>query len=254
MNNVDLEQLEKERLAKLEEYQLDEASIQEFRSNIQKVDQEQSDQLGKELYQYVSKKNYSEIETELDKVREFIEKGANLEYKTENKGDFLLLLCARRNHLKTAILLIRAGANINQKNNYLTTSTMTSARHGNKEILEVLILLKADINAQCLDGDTALMSAKRHDQEKCFDMLKKAGARFGTKNLSNQTVKDIPSTTKFDFSGFLSFESCLDEKLTYEDIKVVLEEANRRMITIVGDFATDSSSKEPAKLKQKRIL
>ena len=173
MNNASLAMLENHRMELLKKYELDLENIKKFKEKIQQVSEEESTELGKELFELISTKGFND---DYEQALELIYKGANIEYKNEKKGDFSLLICARKNYLKTFLALVKAGANINQVNNYLTTPTMASARHGNKEMLEVLILMGADINARCLDGDNAIMSAKRHDQVECFDMLLRKSA------------------------------------------------------------------------------
>ena len=160
------------------------------------------------------------------------------------------MVCSRKNYLKTFIVLLKAGANVNQINNYLTTSTMASARHGNKEILELLILMKADVNARCLDGDNAVMSAKRHNQIECFKMLMDAHAYLNNRNLINQTVLDIDSKSDF---GILSLSHSLrqetPEEITFEDAESLLYEASRKMESINGAVLLQSEF-QPKTLKK----
>lgn len=197
MNNTSLLVLEQERLEKLKSYELDEESINLFRSRIQSVAKEESEKLGKQLFDMVVKKGYKD---DYEKALNLVLQGANIEYVDKQKGNTSLMVCARKNLIKTFLVLVRAGANINFKNDYLTTPTMTSARNGNKEILRVLILMGADINARCLDGDTAIMSAKRHDQDECFQLLYRANAILNNRNLTNQSLIEIPSQKSVDLS------------------------------------------------------
>ena len=249
MNSADILKIEFERKQLLEKYGLDEESIKTFRKKISNISEEESQQLGQELFELISKKGYSE-EDDLDKVIELIYKGANIEYKNEKKGDYSLLVCSRKNYLKTFIVLLKAGANVNQINNYLTTPTMASARHGNKEILELLILMKADVNARCLDGDNAVMSAKRHNQIECFKMLMDAHAYLNNRNLINQTVLDIDSKSDF---GILSLSHSLrqevPEEITFEDAESLLYEASKKMESINGAVLLQSEF-QPKTLKK----
>lgn len=188
MNNVSFNELENQKVELLKKYQLDTNSIKEFRSKIKQVSQEESDALGKELFEMIFKKDFND---DYEKALDLIYKGANVEYKNKTKGNFALIICARKDYFKTFLLLLRAGANVNQVNNFLTTSAMASARHGNSDILEILILMDADINARCLDGDTAIMSAKRHTRVGCFYRLEQAHAYLNNRNLYNQTIEDL---------------------------------------------------------------
>ena len=51
MNNSSLIELENSRLKKLEEYKLDRQSVAKFKSKIKKVNAEESDKLGQELFE-----------------------------------------------------------------------------------------------------------------------------------------------------------------------------------------------------------
>ena len=72
MNNADIIKIEIERKQVLEKYGLDENSIKNFRTKISKVSEEESNVLGQELFELISKKDYSE-DKELDKVVELID-------------------------------------------------------------------------------------------------------------------------------------------------------------------------------------
>ena len=164
-------------------------SINEFKKKIKNVTEEEAEKLGKELFNRVFKNSYKD--ENYDDVLRLIMDGANVNFRNDNdKANFPLIMCARKNYLKTFIALIKAGADINMTNSYGTTSVMAAARHGNKEILEMLILMGADINAKCADGGTALSSAILHNQKECFDMLVDAGANLNSTNLKGQTIFD----------------------------------------------------------------
>lgn len=199
MNNVDIKVLADEDFEKKKSYGLDEEGIANFRSKIKKVSEEEKSRLGKELLELIAKKGFSD---DVDKAIELIQKGADIEYKNDTKGDFSLLVCARKGYFKTFLALLKAGANIDQTNNYLTTVTMAAARHGRKDMLELLIILGANINAHCKDGDDALISAKRHDQVDCFNMLVDNNAHLYHQNLMQESALDIKSSANFDLSKF----------------------------------------------------
>lgn len=258
MNNTDLITLEQERTNILKKYHLDEEGIKTYQDTLKekrkKVSPGESERLGKELYDLIKSPSYNELTaSSYDKVIDLIYSGASIEYRTPKKGDFPLLLCARRNLVQTFALLVKFGADINKGNDYLTTPTMTSARHGNKVILELLILLGADINAQCLDGDNALMSAKRHNQKECFELLKKANAYFGSRNILNKTIRDIPSTEEFDFSGFFTFDDCLQEEVTFSKTQELLKEAEQKFTNITSGIETEEKQEEP-KVKKRGFI
>ena len=232
MNNSSLIELENSRLKKLEEYKLDGQSVAEFKTKIKKVNAEESNKLGQELFEEVSKKKTSSSSQDelADKVIELIQNGANIEYKDEKKGDFPLLVCARKGYTNIAYILLRAGANVNQVNNYLTTATMAAARHGHKDLLQLLIILGANVNAKCFDGDNALMSAKRHGQQECFDILIKAQSHLTHKNIANQSILDIPGNLSFDLPNIedSSLSATIVPK-TEDDVLSLISEAEDKL-------------------------
>lgn len=236
MNNSSLIELENNKLKKLEEYQLDEKSILKFQSKIKKVDEEESNRLGKELLELLSKKKPSSLSLDelLDKAIELIKNGANIECKEESKGNFSLLVCARKGYIEIAYVLLRAGANVNQSNSYGTTALMATARHGHSELLQLLILLKADVNAKSRDGDDALMSAKRHNQQECADILIKEQAYLTHRNLENETILNVPGNISIDLSYIES--STLSEittSKTEEDVLDLISEAEEKLNKII---------------------
>ena len=272
MNNTDLLTLIQERNNILKKYHLDEEGIKTYQETLKEkgkeVSAEESERLGKELYDCIKSLGYIGYNTlspdpndkaisadkYYDKVIELIYNGANIEYRTPTKGDTPLLLCARRNFVQTFALLVKFGADINRGNNYQTTPVMTSARHGNKKILELLILLGADINAKCLDGENAIMSAKRHDQKECFELLKKANAHFGARNILNKTIKDIPSTEEFDFSGILTLGDSLIEEISYAKTQELLEEAEKKFSEITLGLEPEEQQEQRVKKREfKRV-
>lgn len=236
MNNSSLMKLENNKLKKLKEYKLDEKSILEFQSKIKKIDEEESNRLGKELLELLSQKNPSSLSSDelLDKAIELIKNGANIEYKEESKGNFPLLICARKGYIEIAYVLLRAGANVNQLNSYGTTALMATARHGHSELLQLLILLKADVNAKSRGGDDALMSAKRHNQQECADILIKEQAYLTHRNLENETILTVPGNISIDLSYIES--STLSEittPKTEEDVLDLISEAEEKLNKII---------------------
>lgn len=231
MNNSSLMILENAKLKKLEKYKLDEKSISEFKSKIKDVDDVAKNNLGEALLSLISSKEKNSKVTDdfTNDVMELIVNGANIEYKNKTKGDFSLLVCARKGFQEIAYILLRAGANVNQVNNYLTTPTMAAARHGCKELLELLILLGADVNAQCLDGDNALMSAIIHGQQECFDILVHAQTHLTHRNFANQSILDLSGNNVIFDPNFLE-RSWFSEttSASEDDVKALIDEAEKK--------------------------
>jgi len=231
MNNSSLILLENAKLKKLEKYKLDEKSISEFKSKIKDVDDVAKNNLGEALFSLISSKEKNSKVTDdfTNEVMELIVNGANIEYKNKTKGDFSLLVCARKGFQEIAYILLRAGANVNQVNNYLTTSTMAAARHGCKELLELLILLGADVNAQCLDGDNALMSAIIHGQQECFDILVHAQTHLTHRNFANQSILDLSGNNVIFDPNFLERSSFseINHSTSEDDVMELIKKAEK---------------------------
>ncbi len=229
MNDTSLFTLENNRQQLYKYYGVDSDSIKEFMSSVATVSEEEANALGKELFELISKKGYNDSD---GKAVALIKRGANVEFKNDKKGDYALLVCARKGYIETFKVLIKRGANVNQVNNYFTTALMAAARHGRLDMVKILLLFGADINARCLDGDNALFSAKRHGQKACFDELLKANAILTTKNLANDTFLDVEGDVSFD-TKFL--ESRFREtviSVKEEDATELLDEAKQKVKSI----------------------
>lgn len=234
MNNVNLSLLEQQRIEKLKEYGLDLESIEKFRSKIKIVSDEEKTSLGKELFDLLTSKGYDD-DTDYEKVIELVYKGADIEYKSDSKGDFSLLRCARKNYFKAFIVLVKAGADVDQKNNYLTTATMASARHGNLKMLEVLILMNADINAKCKDGDNAIISARNHSQLECFNMLVKENANLSVVSQTGCSIYTLNERfPNKEFQSLLETDLNSDNSdiMSNDDVCDILEEAKIKLLEI----------------------
>lgn len=247
MNLINLKKLEDENLEKLKSYYIDSSSIAHFKSNIKQVSAEEADRLGKDLVNLLSSKSYRD--DQYDKVLSHIMNGANIEYKTPNKGIFPLLVCARKNYFQTGLLLIRAGANVNQTNNYLTTAVMACAKYGNLDMLKVLILLNADINMRYLDGESAIMSAKRHENRDVFTLLANQQAYLNIRCNLNHSINDIEVGTNNNF--VLSNDMVIDTSITDSNKEKVVDEnvlINQLEQRLDGLF---SDNKELIKVKKR---
>lgn len=87
-------------------------------------------------------------------------------------GNNMLHMCAKNGHTKTFLLLAETGLfDIDKQNNYGITALMTASKNGHFEIVKACIELGCDVNIRCSDGDTAIMSAKRHNHKEIFDYL-----------------------------------------------------------------------------------
>lgn len=217
--NLTLYSIEIGRLSKIKEYGLGENMVSRYREIREGIAPEDREKYGKELYEFVSSRSFKDSDDDFRKVVDIVLKGADLDYKESKKGNFSLLVCARKGFEKTFLFLLKAGADVNQSNNYLTTSLMAAARHGHLHMLELLVLCGADVNAKCLDGDDALSSASRHGKRECVDFLIQEKSRLLSSNLHNYRA--------VDFDPSLAGDSGNVKRVTYEDTQLLIDKASK---------------------------
>ena len=80
--------------------------------------------------------------------------------------------------------LIRAGANVNAKNDFGATPMSEAAVVGNAELLEALLEAGADVESPNADGQTALMVVARTQQRRCGASCCSSTARTSTRSKS----------------------------------------------------------------------
>ena len=184
MKKVRLNDLEDNKTNKLKQYKLDKESIEEFRSKIKQVSDEESKKQFLDFFNLISAQDYHD---NYESAIKYIYNGANLNCLFI---DTLPNLCIYFNHIQTFILLLRAGININLVDNKGLTPLMKCAEVGNKEILELLILMGADINIKNESGDTALSIAIKKKNKECAGILINAQAHLNCRNISNNNIID----------------------------------------------------------------
>ena len=215
--------LEKKYLKILTDYGIKIEEIEKVKEQNIKVNDKKRTQLGKELMDLILSKETLVIE----KAKDLISKGADVNYKSEPKGDFPLLVCARKGYDEMAALLINSGADVNLANNYGTTALMAAARHDNAKLCTVLIRLGADVNASCKDGDTALFSAKMHGNDDCVKLLVQHNACLYHKNEKGESVLDVRGNATV-IKKYIPKEETIAE-VTHEDAMKLIEEASKEL-------------------------
>lgn len=249
MNNPSIiEQRELAHKELLEKLGLTREQIEKNKELITSVDEAKAAELGKELVLLIGKKGYDEEdEKTYQELLTLIKNGANLSFES-SKGNFPLLLCAKKGYLKTFITLLKFGANIHQINKNKTSVAMSSARHGHNHILEIAILMGVDINALCFDADTALIMAKQHGMEECFKTLIDNNAILNIKNYLNLTsydVKNVDGGANIDDSKYYAEVPKSPLSLTnHEDAMDLINEAKSKLAAIKEDAYLSSVTPE----------
>lgn len=99
-----------------------------------------------------------------------------------------LMLAADGGHLDIVNALIKAGADINAKDQYGWTALIWAGGASNPEIIEALLRAGADVNARSFGGETALMRAAERGSEENLRVLLKNGADVNAKDDNGWTA------------------------------------------------------------------
>jgi ankyrin repeat protein len=108
----------------------------------------------------------------------FLRAGIDINARDED-GCTALMLASEKGDLELVNLLIGNGADVNVRDADGYTALMYVAYRGDLEIARLLIKNKADVNAVDNDGWTALMYASVKGKRDVVELLKKSGARKG---------------------------------------------------------------------------
>ncbi|CAL1538046.1 unnamed protein product [Lymnaea stagnalis] len=112
---------------------------------------------------------------------------------TDDDGNTALMLAAEKGFLEMARILLKKGANVNAVNNAGQTALLLSIRPcGASDMISLLVANKADVNAQCKNGHTALIEALERKDLDAVKVLIDAGADMGKLRTSkSETAMDV---------------------------------------------------------------
>ena len=227
-NNIEsVLSLEEKKKQRLKEYGISK-EVFENKTTKKKKNTKKDNVLSKELFDTLNSKTSS---PDVKKIEALIKDGADVNYKEEEKGNYPLLICARKGYDEIAALLINNGADVNLANDFGTTALMAAARHDNYELCEVLLILGADINAQCIDGDTALFSAKMHCNDNVVALLLQNQAQIYHRNQSGNLVTEVKGGNHMIEALIPDFDKQpkVEQSSTYEDAMKLIEEAAQNL-------------------------
>ena len=103
----------------------------------------------------------------------------------------IVVLILIMNGVKEAEEAIKAGANVNDVNEYEDTALMLASRNGHKDMVEMLIKAGAEVNAKNKREETALMLASRNGHKDMVEMLIKAGANVNDKEHNTKSALEL---------------------------------------------------------------
>ena len=104
--------------------------------------------------------HYSAWPGDIEKVKELIEAGADVNAKDLIDGTTSLHWAAYFGHKEIVELLLKSGSKVDAKSNNGNTPLYWAAYSGQEEVIELLITKGAKVNARNKDGETALDVAK----------------------------------------------------------------------------------------------
>ena len=125
-----------------------------------------------------------------DKLKEIIKAGADVNTKDEC-GCTALSYIAARGNADIAEFLLNAGANVNSADIFGRTPLHEAVLHGRTETAYVLIEHGADVNARENNGCSVLEFSVWHGNTDCIKILLSKGADADIKNSKGRTAFDI---------------------------------------------------------------
>ena len=135
-------------------------------------------------------------------VELLIKAGADVNAKDDYPFGCTALMYVINNDQKDiAELLIKAGADVNAKTHDGWTALMGAAGCNGKDVAESLIKAGADVNAKTHDGWTALMMAARCDGKDVAELLIKAGADVNAKTHDGWTALMETASNYYDIKN-----------------------------------------------------
>ncbi len=154
------------------------------------IDEEKAEELGQELIKECGQK-----EINFEKVKELINKGADIEAK-DNNGYTSLIWASSNGHSDVVKVLLEKGADIEAKNVDGDTSLIWASYRGCSEAVKLLLEKGADIEAKDEDGQTSLMWASRRGHSEVVELLLEKGADIEAKDNRGKTALDLVENDK----------------------------------------------------------
>lgn len=138
---------------------------------------------------------------DMDAIRQHIKAGTDLNIPEPHLGSSPLITCAALNEPEAAKILIKAGADLNKKNNEGSSALITAIVFDHEEVAKLLIESGADLSDKNNEGSTPLHTAAFFCRESVVQSLLDKGADKTAKNNSGKTPLQIVSSPFEDVRG-----------------------------------------------------
>ncbi len=148
--------------------------------------------IAKEIINY--KMLQAALDGDLQTVQNCLNVEANVNAKLDKEGYTALILAAWKGHTDIAKALIKAGADVNVKDNDERTALMMAGSARHLEVVEALIEAGADVNVKDRYGLTALDYAKANKYPEIVTILEQAASHGNF--IKNEAVKGSEKSQK----------------------------------------------------------
>lgn len=131
-------------------------------------------------------------------VQTLLEHGADPNIQDKKKMTALHWVVAFQEELEALKILLKFGANVNNRNNQGVTVLMSAAIKGILECVHILVLAGAEINVPAKDGFTELMCAAYYGHEEIAKYLLANGADKNAITKKGETALSIAKKKNFN--------------------------------------------------------
>jgi ankyrin repeat protein len=124
---------------------------------------------------------------DLAKVKALLKEDPNLVFSEDSGGYTSLHWAAYKGHKNVAELLLAHKSDVNAKDHNGNTPLHEAAYFSHKDVADLLLAHNADVNARNNDGDTPLLTACRLGHKDAVEFLLVRKADVNAKNISGET-------------------------------------------------------------------
>ncbi|KAF4690739.1 hypothetical protein FOZ60_016937 [Perkinsus olseni] len=147
-----------------------------------------------ELFEYSRRGNYDEVHRLL-----VVDKSVKPDDYEAYDGSTPFLMACRNGHADIARLLLEHGANIDARTEDLSNCLILASAGRSPDTVKLLLEKGVDVNYANEDGVTALELAKEHDRNEVANLLRGAGA---TEPDNNRELPPAKPSERWQYGAF----------------------------------------------------